>query len=111
VVLPGGKIVDSMAGGEKALNGLLKRLEAENYDGYIRTTRTRNEDSFEGFMVLKNGSAKISLYFGDGELRGERALRQIITDSLDEDCVIDVGSYSYGSSSIRVGHIINRFPA
>ena len=60
-------------------------------------------------MVFKGGAAKIGLYFGEEELRGEDALKQIIADSLSEECRIYVGTYSYDSSSIRVDHVIKRY--
>ena len=108
--LPGGKIVDSMAGGDKALGQLLERLKGEDFEGYIRTTITKDENPIEGFMVFKGGIARIGLYFGGEELRGEGALRQIIADSLSEESLIDIGSYSYTSSSISVDHIIRQYP-
>jgi hypothetical protein len=108
--LPGGKVIESTFGGDKALAELIDRLNTENFNGYIRTTTMDDENPNEGFLVFKNGEAQVGVYFGENEIRGERALRRIIADSLSSDCLIDIGSYAFSSSSIRVDHIIKRYP-
>ena len=53
VGLPGGKVVESLSGGDSALSEAIKRLKAEEFEGYLRTNISyEDENVWEGYIIF-----------------------------------------------------------
>ncbi|MCK4266560.1 MAG: hypothetical protein KAX31_04710, partial [Thermoplasmata archaeon] len=110
VRLPGGRIVRTLFGGEDALDTAIGYLETGKIDGLVKTSFTRNGEASVGNLVMRKGRPFLALYDDAEEMSGEDALYEIARDSVNEDCVIEVRSYSYKSSSVSVSHMGDTHP-
>ncbi len=110
VKLPSGKVIETMFGGPHVLKDLLSKLEDEKLDGYIQLKYLTEEIPHEGSIVINKGVPALTFFSGEVEKIGEKAIRSLIADSLDDDCIVEVHSFSYSSSSINVNYLIKQFP-
>ena len=108
--LPPGKTLESLFGGHDVLLGLLDRLGDENLTGFVRTSRFRDEVPAEGTIVFHKGSVVMVDHNSDHYLAGIDSVKEVLRDSLDEDCVMEVHSYDYRSSMISVPHLAGNYP-
>jgi hypothetical protein len=108
--LPPGKTVESLFGGRDVLVNLLDSLNQHNLTGFVRTSLFRDDVRFEGMMVFHKGSAVMADHKSDSHLLGVDSIKEILRDSLDEDCVLEVHSYDYKSSMISVPHLAGNYP-
>ncbi|MCK5024486.1 MAG: hypothetical protein KAR56_02600, partial [Thermoplasmata archaeon] len=105
VKLPSGRILKTLFGGEKSLSEALETLSIGKLDGLIKTSFTRDGEASLGQLVTRKGKPYLAIHDSGAEIFGEEALYEIARDSVNDDCIIEVRSYSYKSSSISVTHL------
>ena len=111
VKLPSGRILKTLFGGEKALSEALETLSLGKLDGLVKTSFTRDGGASVGYLVTRKGKPYLAVHDSNIELMGEEALFEIARDSVNDDCIIEVRSYSYKSSSISATHLGDSHPS
>ncbi len=105
VKLPSGRLVRTLFGGEGALKTAVGYLETGTIDGLVKSSFSRDGGPSIGYLVTRKGKAYLAIHESDRELYGEEALYEVARDSMHDDCIIEVRSYSYKSSSVSVNHL------
>ena len=107
--LPSGRLVRSMKGGQWVLRDLLIELEEEKFNGFIRTNLRKGMKYGEGAIVLKDGVPVLASYSYEDEISGPECLGHLVEDVMDPGCGIELRSFSYRSSTIRIDGLLKIF--
>ena len=108
--LPGGKRLDTMFGGENSLNNLLERAKHEDIGGFIKISLRKKGHVSEGSLLIESGNI-VGATMESSEKEGDEALPLLFTDALYEDCVLELRTYSYKSSSQSIQRILSKNPS
>lgn len=107
--IPGGKIVKTLFGSPDAPRSVFEELKGKHFDGYIKTSLLRGATMCEGYILLEKGDIVLAQYEAEEKIQGYPALEPIIRDMGEEECIIEVHSYAYKSSSISPRYVMRRF--
>ncbi len=111
VKLPSGRILKTLFGGESGLTDALDALAAGKLDGLVKTSFTRDGRPSIGQLVTRKGKPYLAIHEAGDILYGEEAIYELARDSVSEDCIVEVRSYSYKSSSISATHLGDSHPS
>ncbi len=86
---------------------MLKQVEEEKIDGFIKLHLSKDDKITSGKLIFKKGKPVASYYHGKEEENGEGSITSFIKDALDSEAILELHSYSYGSSSISIDHVVS----
>ncbi len=108
--LPPGKLERRLPGGLGVLADVIRDLHKGKFTGAIRSSVYRGEDEANGALVFRRGREVLAGHHGSGETYGLDAVREIVRDSLSDNCILEVRTYDHGSSHVRVPQLVDTFP-
>jgi hypothetical protein len=108
--LPGGQIVRTTFGGEGILQGIIGELANDSFNGFVRASIFRVENLCVGSLVFKQGKPVLAEHKGETLVSGADAVKEILRDSVSPKCIVELHSYDYATSSIRVSYLEKNFP-
>lgn len=90
-ILPEGKVIRVISGGQDSLKKVLLDLKKYSFSGYVRSVLDVDGKESEGFVILVEGNPEASLHYYDGkEERGKASLKHTWQDSYDTKCKLEI---------------------
>src|SRR2546425_296711 len=108
--VPPGRLEASKAGGRGALISLISEAERRRLNGLLVIRRLRDDVPVEGVIVFQQGTGSLASHAGREIVDGPRALKAILGDALSEEASLELRSYDYRGSSIRIDQLASSHP-
>src|SRR3989449_3838864 len=108
--VPPGRLEASKVGGRAALMSLLSEADRRKLNGLLVIRRLRDDIPVEGVIVFNRGSGTLASHSGREIAEGPRALKAILRDALSEDASLELRSYDYRGSTIRIEQLASTHP-